>query len=502
MKMGRIEAKTEETTLPFGIEGLRWIQAPPEGLLEALLGTLRDEDSLPCLKDSPLRKIFRWVGADGESVVLKTYERKGWFEALRSGWIRSRSLLERERLREAAARGLPVPRVLGAAIEGGAFPRRGLLLLEDLGEGEDLLALLRAGEATPALFAEAGQLLRQAFEAGLRPRDLHLGNLFRTRSGALHLLDLHAERLGPAPWRPRARALTALYLSLPWPEQEPLRAALFAPLGLPATPAFLLFARRRWVQKRALRALRSSGSYRRTAFGIRRHPLPTLESPLSRPLPDPLPTLDELQRTGTPIKRGRRGQVLRTPHGILKTRTPPKARRLWLAQETLALLDLPHPQGLLLYDRPPTAALLSRPLPAMGDTHASPGSLPLARDLGRSYARLHACGFRFRDGKGDNFLLDGERLAFVDLDGFGPLPRFSPFAAIASDLARLLAWLLHQGGTPFLRGADPGAAARAFYRAYLRARRDLGLPVRDPRSLAKAISLGCASWRRRHPQNP
>ena len=487
MQHSRIGAKGEETTLPFGSEGLRWVQAPSEGSL-AVLG----EGALTCLKDSPLRKVFRLVGPDGRSVVLKTYERRGWFEALRSGWIRSRALLEARLLRAAKARGLPVPGVLGAAVETGAFPRRGLLLLEDLGAGQDLLALLRGGEATPALFAEAGRLLERAFAAGLRPRDLHLGNLYRARSGTLHLLDLHAERLSPTPWRPRARALTGLYLSLPWPEQAPLRAALFAPLGLPATPDFLPFARRRWVQKRARRALRDSGSYRRTPSGIRRHPIPDL--------PTPLPSLRGLLQSGQPIKQGRRGQVLSTPYGILKTRSPQKARRLWVAQETLALLDLPHPRGLLLYDRPPQSAVLTRPLPAKGDTHAWPSPLTLARDLGASYARLHACGYRFRDGKGDNFLVDGERLAFVDLDGLSHLPRLSHFAATASDLARLLAWLLHQGGTPFLRGGDPGAAARAFFRSYLRARRDLGRSIRDPRSLARAVSLGCAAWRRRHPQ--
>ena len=493
----RIGTKPEEATLPFGLpaglsfglEDLDWKEGPPEGFIT---GLRKRQGRLQCLKDSPLRKVFRWRSEEGGSLVLKTYERRGWLEALRSAWIRSRALLEARMLHAAGERRLPVPGVLGFGVERGVLPRRGVLLLEDLGEGEDLLALLRRGEADAALMEEAGGLLRRAFEAGLRPRDLHLGNLFRTRSGRLHLLDLHAERLRSRPTRPRPRALTPLYLSLPWPEQAALRAALFEPLGLPATPDFLPFARRRWVQKRARRALRDSGSYRRFAEGIRRHPLPEL--------PTPLPSLRDLLQSGQPLKQGRRGQVLSTPYGILKTRSPQKARRLWLAQETLALLGLPHPMGLLLYDRPPTAALLSHPLPAKGDTHAWPSPLALARDLGASYARLHASGYRFRDGKGDNFLVDGERLAFVDLDGLGRLPRLRPFAAICADLARLLAWLLHQGGTPFLRGGDPGAAARAFLRAYLRARRELGRPVPAPRSLARAVSLGCAAWRKRHPR--
>ena len=490
MQARRIGAKPEETTLPFGIDGLCWKEAAPGELLGALP---EGKGTLSLLKDSPLRKVFRWVGPEGSRLILKTFTRKGRFEALRSAWIRSRALLELARLKAARLRGLPVPRVLGAAVEKRILPRFGLLVLEDLGEGRDLLDLLRKGEAEPALMARAGKLLARAFAAGLRPRDLHLGNLYLGGDGNLHLLDLHAEVLGRSPWRPRARALTALYLSLPWPEQSQLRAALFTPLGLPQDPPFLPAARSRALKKRIARAFRDSGSYRRCLHGIRRHPCPQL--------PSPLPSLEDLLAQGQPLKQGRRGKVLKTPFGILKTRSPRLVHRLWAAQEALTLLDLPHPKGLLLYTSPPQAALLSQALPPKGDTHSWPPPSELARDLGASYARLHACGFRFRDGKGDNFRLAGDRLAFVDLDGFAPLPPLRKNAAIAGDLARLLAWLLHQEGTPFLRGQPKAPPARAFLRAYLMGRRAHGHPVQDPRSLLQAVSLGCAAWRRKHPQN-
>lgn len=97
-----------------------------------------------------------------------------------------------------------------------------------------------------------------------------------------------------------------------------------------------------------------------------------------------------------------------------------------------------------------------------------PGSarrLGIARRLGRLLGRIHAAGFRARDLKAANFLVDGAgRVWLVDLDGVRPARARRIRARRGRDLARLLRDVAGSGRL------DPGER-RAFVRGYRRGQR-------------------------------
>ncbi|MEZ5988300.1 MAG: hypothetical protein R3F30_04110 [Planctomycetota bacterium] len=448
----------------------------------------REGPAVPGVLDlSPTRMVLR-VEGEGGTEVLKLDRRRGLRERLKRLVRGSPLAAEGRRLAEARARGLPCAAPLGHARR----PGLEVLRLADLGPGRDLGSWLRdpsrdRGAAREALGA-AGALLARAFAGGLVHGDLHLGNLHRAEDGGLALLDLHAARFARGPHRPGPRELRPLYLSLPWPEDEALRRALFAPIGLDPSPRALERWRRTWLSRRLVRCLRDSGSFRRRGRLIQRR-----ELALERA------DLEDLAATGEPLKAGRRGAVLRTADGILKLRRTDRALAHWLAAEGLALRRVPSPRALaFLGGRRGTALVLSqelrgaRPLDALAPGEA----LAAAADLGRSLGRLHGTGWRFRDARGDNFLVARGRVHLVDLEGVRALRPWARGRAEAADLGRLHAWLTAQA-PPALAAAAP-VLGRGFLRAYLRERRALGRPERALRSFVRRIGLRSARWKRAH----
>jgi len=114
------------------------------------------------------------------------------------------------------------------------------------------------------------------------------------------------------------------------------------------------------------------------------------------------------------------------------------------------------------------------------------------RELAESIARAHAAGWRLRDLRAENLLVDAEgRVRLVDFDGVSPSR--AP-ARHARDLARLSA-SFPPGGP-----VSNGLRLRFLVR-YLRARRALGRPVRRPRSFARRAAARTQAlwnlWRRR-----
>ena len=476
---------------------------PASGALEPLLPWLElwleGRESAPpdcgveILKLSALRLVLRLPDPERGRVVLKLYRRKGVVEAIRSLWLRSRSARERRILEEARRRRIPCPEVLGAGHDAGAMPRLGWLLLQDLGEGESLDRIHEDRGLTPPELESCADLLRQAWAMGLRHRDLHLGNFYRRAHGEPCLLDLHSARFvapaGSGPFvPPRPSALRPLYLSFPWPEQDTQRRALFARLELPSDPPRLPAWRVGWLRRRLQRCLRDSGSfYWRDSLGQGRDTGYTTH--------DLIQAIDSAEI----LKQGRRGAVLRSGLGIHKIRRSGRSLQLWLAAEALALRDIPHPKALAWIPLDGgRGSVLSQDL---GEARSLEGPTAqqaprLARDLGRSFGRLHGSGWRFRDARGDNFLITGDRVHFVDLDGCSPLPALRPRAAATADLGRLLAWLHHQAPT-HLR-ADADRLGRIFLQNYLRQRRRLDGEPRSLRSFCRRIALRSETWRRSH----
>jgi len=446
------------------------------------------ESPVEILKHSALRLVLRVPDPGQGSHILKLYRRKGGLEALRSLWLRSRALRERRILEEAAQRQIPCPGVIDAGHSAGRMPELGWLLLEDLGGGESLDAIHRGRGLTVEELTACAELLKTCLDEGLHHRDLHLGNLYRKDTGELFLLDLHSADFRERTSRRHPRDFRPLYLSFPWPWQRSARRALLNPLGLPADPPELPSWRQHWLRRRLRRCLRDSGAfYWRDGVGQ------TRSTSFSRD--ELLQALDSSQER----KTGRRGQVRRSPLGIHKTRKAARTRQLWLAAEALALREIPHPAAIAIWPLPDgKACILAQELEGAREIDSVDASdMPaLAADLGRSFGRLHGTGWRFRDARGDNFLVLHGRVHFVDLDGCSPLPVLRSESACAADLGRLLAWLRHQA-PPQLQ-SRAGELGRLFLRQYVRERRALDGEPRALHSLCTKIALRSQAWRASH----
>ena len=290
-----------------------------------------------------------------------------------------------------------------------------------------------------------------------------------------------------APHRPTSRELLPLFLSLPWPEQRELRAALFAPIGAEPTPKELTAWLDAHLARRLVRCRRSSGPF--VVDGELRYRRGTL----------PAGGAAEWRERFADAefhKSGRRGAVLRSASGPwAKERDARHARELWEAAFSLELRGVLAPRALALVPTAPGRALvISEGLPdprSLDEACSDPSfdAVAAAESLAWSYARLHATGWRFRDGRGDNFavLADGA-VAFVDLDGAVPGYR------AAEDLGRLLAWLRYQAP----QREDGTRCVQRFFRAYLAARQAHGRGVPELRSFVRRIRKRCRRWRRRH----
>lgn len=438
--------------------------------------------SLELLDIGPHRACYRVEHSD-PPLVIKVYAPLARLEGLRARLSTTRAAREARVLREAQQRGLPVPQAFGHARLASASPRRSALLMADLGRGSPLDQL----SLTPQLAERAGAVLASAHAKGLRHEDLHLGNLFLSERGELFLLDLYKARFVAAPHRPSHRELLPLYLSLPWPEQASIRSALFGAIAAEASPPALADWLEQHLAKRLRRCKRSSGPFVVDGeLHYRRDTLPAGGAAEWR----------ERFREAQPHKLGRRGGVYRSQSGHwAKERDRRHAEALWEAAFALDLRGVCAPRALALVPTTPKRALvISEGLEhaqALDQAWATPDfDAPAASAaLAQGYARLHSTGWRFRDGRGDNFMaLPGGEIAFVDLDGAGAGHR------PAEDLGRLFAWFQHQAP----KRGDQAKCVRRFLRTYLMARKAHGRAVPRPRAFVKRILKRSERWRRRH----
>lgn len=237
------------------------------------------------LDGGPLRTTLRLPVADQTVVAKLFHPRRDVGELLRTVLRPSRPRTEFRNLEIAGSRGLPVPAPLDVVRAG---PLRSALILEDLGTVTPLDELANvAPEQSRGVLWAAGRLLRQALDAGLDHRDLHLGNLVRRDvGGELFLLDLHRARFrdGAVALSPSMRR--SLFLSLPWPDQLPLREALATELDDRALdPHDWEALVTRHVHGRAARCRRSSGPFIVEGAHRRRRGGPHFAPPVSTELP-------------------------------------------------------------------------------------------------------------------------------------------------------------------------------------------------------------------------
>lgn len=174
---------------------------------------------------------------------------------------------------------------------------------------------------------------------------------------------------------------------------------------------------------------------------------PAWFGPARVPLPR-APHKSELAWLETPLgavvaKRARLGAWKR-PLASLGARVnrPERAFRLGCA---LRLQDFATPEPLAVLGRGGEAVLVTRYVDGLGPwefLRAGHGLEVLLATLAEALARLHAAGFRHRDMKASNLLLQtsqGEpRLVWTDLDGLRPVGTVEPRLR-AQDLGRLAA---------------------------------------------------------------
>ncbi len=456
--------------------------------------------SVEVLDGGPMRCVLR-VRDELGSRILKLDRPRGLVTRLRERFRGSRAAEEYALLLEARARGLPVPEPLFAFDFQWKNGRASALFLSDLGTGETLEEQLATPGPEPELhefLRSAGRCIREAWDLGLRHRDLHAGNVYRSESGELFLLDLQKASFEDVQKGASAADFVPLYLSLPWPEQRDLRALLFGAIGVETSPRFLAPKLENWLERRLRRCLRDSGEFHRIESGMLRS--------------GALATWPKLSVVES-LKTGRRGAVDRvkdeTRSYIRKTRKPQAAWRLWRSAHALELRRIPVARALGIRVEATSGEVLSEDLSSLPllselDTGQRPmdeGFLrSLARSLGTSLARLHSTGLRFRDLRGDNFGVTEEgQCVFLDLDGVRSLRGKEPRAQ-AKDLGRLLAYCLHEA--PICLHRELPSLSGIFLRSYLRETRALGSGIKSLRLLQRGIWLRSETWRKAHGRRP
>jgi len=459
------------------------------------------------VKASTVRRVFRTRCGDRD-VHVKLFRAVRLSDRARDAVGGSRAGREFDQLLRARERGLTAVEPLAAGTFRGTFGARSFLVTATAPGAE----ALPAHPWTPALAEAVGRALRRAHDAGLHAPDLHRGNLLAAPDGTLWLLDLTGAHLAqPVEDADRARAMAFFFQHLDGgaaaPEAVPVwRAYAHGDLDHPRFVA---------LRDRALRASRRLRHRALQAFGRRAfRPCRHTEVPrhhalrgrlyLHRPtqaLHSEALTLLADPRGAETIKEGRRGGVFQTEHLVAKTRTAAHARKLFRAAYWLLFAGVasPAPVALVTREKRGVVATVRLPGPNLLQEWSAGALSPddvvrAARSLGDSVGRLHAHGLRHRDLKWDNLVRFEDRVFIVDLDGVRrKLP--SDGRGIGADLGRILAaWTAEQ---------QPGgvAAARAFLRAYLRARRNLLAPGLTPHDLRTAQQRA-AAWATAHPAPP
>lgn len=183
----RIEFDGPEGRGAIVFDAIRAPQAKPEWFEPAYWG----ERARPVATGG--RGAAWYVDAGFGACVLRQYRRGGLAARVsKAGYLwhgeaRARSFAEFHLMREAIARGIPVPVPLAAFYARRGLRYRAALLLERLMHVETLAELAIEGDAP---WVEAGRLVARMHRAGLDHADLNADNLLFSRDGSGWVIDL------------------------------------------------------------------------------------------------------------------------------------------------------------------------------------------------------------------------------------------------------------------------------------------------------------------------
>ena len=483
------------------------------------------------LRSVPGRTVSRVLSPDGTRVIVKAWRARGWLDALRLVFTSSPGRRERDRAREALARGVPVarPLALGERRRFG-FLLDSLLAFECL-EGVPLDAALASrppgDPARNRLLEALAGFLREVHDRGLHHGDLHAGNvLFREDPGRLRffLLDLGAARfrarmgtrereeglaqiglflLGRTSAAERMRFLRG-YLGASAGREE--RRDLARRMGIRTErEARILWERR---ERRCTAENREFAPWAQGAFRgyARRGPWPApgedparvFEPGRARVLKDSRGALSVLFEGGGGWVFGKRYRLRSWAEALRGLFRPSRALRAWRRAYALELRGIPTPRPLLAASRrvlgiPVESVFFCEGLPdARGLDALARESRAAGREggrrlraflplLGRAVGALHRLGFSHRDLKAGNLLASGGGTPapfLADLEGLRYLRAVSP-PRREKDLAR------------FLRSAreDCGLTRADWMRVLAAYARAASGPAGGLRALATAVDL-------------
>lgn len=452
------------------------------------------------IKERTVRSVFRGEFA-GIPVHVKVFRADTLIDKVRDLVRRDRGAAEARNLRQAQALGLPTVEVLahGFASEGDHL--RSFVVTRTLAGSPFTFA------AAAPTQARLGALLRTLHDRGLRPGDLHPGNVVVDADGQPWLLDLTSVRHGGEPsLAERARGLAFFCQELDGGALDPrarelLRSYLAAGPMPAAFEQALVLATRRW-RAGALAAFgrRAFRSCRHTEVPARRRGRPRWHWHLPEHDVAPREACEAFANDPPPPTRsGRRGAVWLQDGMVAKEREAAKAQRLWRASYWLLFARVPAPTPLALRLHGGRGVVFTRRIPngTLAEELAR-GALAgrelgaAARSLGDSVGRLHAHGLGNRDLKFENLVRDPRSgdVCMVDLDGIRRRSA-AESRGRGADLGRLLA--------AFRAAGSPGGAAtaRTFLRAYLRAWRRL-LQQPPARRLLRAAGKRAGEWASAH----
>jgi tRNA A-37 threonylcarbamoyl transferase component Bud32 len=454
------------------------------------------------IKERTVRSVFRGR-LGGVPVHVKVFRADKLADRARDAVRTPRGEREAANLLKARVLGLPAVEPLAYGIAVDRDQQRSFVVTRTADEAAQFTF------AAPAdALRRTGQLLRRIHDSGVRPADLHQGNLLLDAGVHPILLDLTSVRHGGEPsLAERANGLAVFCQQLDGGALDPaarelLGAYLAAGPSLPTDlRGELVLATRRW-RARALLAFgrRAERDCLHTEVMSRRRGQPQWFWRREAANADVRARCEEIAASpGEPLRQGRRGAVWLTDDLACKRRERGAARRLWHAGYWLSFAGVPiadpvalclrHDAGLVFARRAPGRTLADELAAGAADATAVATA---ARELGRSVGRLHAHGLRNRDLKFENLVRDPASgvIRAVDLDGVRR-GAANDHRGQGRDLGRLLA--------AFRAAGSPGGAGTvsAFVRAYLRSH--LRLLQRPPLlRIARRAEQRAAEWASAH----
>lgn len=439
-----------------------------------LLGKVIQADQ-ESIKAVPGRKVNR-CEVDGRVFYLKEYS-YSFFSGLRCRFKVHRSRREWETASLLRGIGLNiVPHLAHGELWGRFGLKRSWLLTEG---PSGLVPLLEGGAASDMKIQQGlGCLVRELHGANLFHGDLSVDNLlYSSSTHELRLLDLdNIELCGNLDLTRRTANLASLHRRIPL-GQEFYRSYGEADIDPSRVEQLSKEIRTRAVAKRFKMGIREGRSYGfRKIAGISWYVrFASCGSHLDEILASPDERLIKSERI---FKDGRSSLVASVNGFVIKRYNLRKLRNLVLDQfrssramsafrkaRHLELLDIPTARPVAVADRRYgglkfCSYLITEEIPgAVSIDHWRGDEYLVALRLAEVIARIHSEGFRHRDLKGSNLLLDKNGHPFlIDLDGLVYSGRVSDRVAM-NNLARL-------AGDLSKRMPNPALKFRAFLRCY------------------------------------